>query len=143
MADADITRSRAIAQQVARLAALCRLTLSAVEDRHNYGGKMQSPMSDVQVSILAIGRLVEQINHLPGADSALERAPAGDAWLQISGLTGILDARAWRLLGEHAEAVPACDLADMEHGLRYLAELAERVSAAMQFEDNTEGTHHA
>lgn len=143
MADVDIARSRAIAQQVARVAALCRLTLSAVEDRRNYDGKMQAPMSDVPVSILAIGHLIAQINHLPGADSVLERAPAGDTWMQIGGLIGILDAHAWRLLSEHAEAVPASDLADLEHGLRHLAELAEQVCAAMQFEDNTEGAHHA
>ena len=122
-----------------RLFALTRLVLSAVEDRHDYDGAMRASMSDVQVSITLLCRLHAEINDAKGID-AIDKESGCD-WLRFGALLGLLDAEAWRMVSEIAEQPPEDKLADLEHGLRQLVELAERTLAAVRAIETREVQH--
>lgn len=126
-------------QRLARLLALTRLALSAVEDRRNYFGKMQAGMGDVQVSVTLLYQMHAGINDADGIDTIA--SACGGAWLHLGGLLGLLDAQTWRMVNEHAQQPPEDDLADLEHGLRQAVELAERTLTAATVVETREAEH--
>ena len=140
-ADAPAPRADAA---LARLAALTRLTLSAVADRRDYEGEIQAGMSSVQVGIVAICDLAARINGSLSTNRRIEaNSEAAHAWFLFGGVLGLLDAEAWRLVSNFPGRPPEHCIADLEDGLRHLVELLGRTQAALQTAEATPEAGHA
>jgi hypothetical protein len=139
MPDAITTEVPDTDQQIVRMMAVARLVLSAIEDRRDHDGKLPTSMSSVQVSIALLADLAQKSSII----DRLEGTPGESARFHFDGLLSLLDAKAWRMVTASAEDPPERDLADLEHGLRQLVDLAENMLAGLRAAEAKEEACHA